>query len=68
MITVEASTHPWRCIAEDGTRCPQLRVTHYGTVWTCKIYHDQDERWPSLQERDGCLVRDERCVAAECKP
>jgi len=61
MITVEASTHPWRCIAEDGTRCPQLRVAHYGTIWVCQIFD-------ALQERDGCLVRDERCLAAECKP
>jgi len=65
-IKLKTSNHPWRCIEEDGTRCPWLRVARMGTTWTCKIFCEQGDRghWAALAERDGCLVKHLECVAS----
>jgi hypothetical protein len=68
-ITLPVSPHLWRCIDEDGTQCPWLRVTRLGTEWTCKIFCEQGVRgrWEPLKTRGGdlgCLEKHPDCIAA----
>jgi len=65
-INIEVSNHPWRCIDEDGTRCKWIRVSRFGTAWSCKIFCDQADKgaWDTLNEREGCLERHPECIKA----
>lgn len=65
-IPYQVSSHEWRCIEEDGTRCPQLRVSRFGSDWSCAIWSSQGDRgrWEHLPERDGCLTKLPQCIDA----
>lgn len=63
-VELEVSPHPWRCIAEDGTRCQWLRVRRLGSVWCCGLFSEPDDRGrlAALSEREGCLEKHPKCV------
>jgi hypothetical protein len=63
-ITLQVSSHPWRCIEEDGTRCQWLRVSRMGSVYSCHLFSEQTDRGDliALREQDGCLVKHDECT------
>jgi hypothetical protein len=66
-VTIEIDAGETTCINADGVRCPELRVRRFGTIWFCKIWHDQDDRGRimPIDEVDGRLQRRPECLAAE---
>lgn len=59
-VKLPVSSHPWRCIDEDGTYCPHITVSNFGTRWHCQLFTLGNDELP---ERDGCLERHPECVA-----
>lgn len=65
-VKLPISSHEWRCIDENKNHCPQLQVSRFGTVWSCKLFSKQGGpkgQWEDLEERDGCLVKHPECLA-----
>jgi len=68
-LVLPVSQHPWRCIEEDGKRCKWLRVSRFGTVWSCKMFSEQGDtgRWSALKEKDDCLMKHPECLDSTSK-
>lgn len=64
ILVLPTSQHSWRCIDTNKKRCKWLRTSRFGTVWSCKLFSEQDDRgrWEALEERDGCLVKHPECL------
>lgn len=62
-VKLEVSQHPWRCIDEDGKRCPHILVSHFGMRWHCRLFSGMDKvPFDALPERDGCLAKLQECM------
>ena len=59
------------CYSEPGKPCQWLRVSKFGTLWSCQIYSEYNfpmdgKMYPDpLEEKDGWIQRHPKCLSAE---
>ena len=68
-IQVEISSHPWRCIEEDGKRCQFLWFERLGTIPVCAMVALGTDRESGMvrlfagDDGSGCIEKSPACLA-----